>query len=200
MRRLHRGWLTSVAVVALLAASGCTAGKPTALTGTGSCSRSLAPTTTRSSTATFDRVSLEVPKGWYSVPVCFRRGIGRSPLGYLTAQQPKAECRTEPQHPSATSCGAPVDRLGDHDVLVVISTTSTADVTPISVNTTIGGRPAQLQRAAATDGIAGATYAVKATVRIDRADVIVVTAYLATDSARQRATIVHMLRTAKYRT
>lgn len=190
--------LTVIAMVSLFAASACTGGRPSpSAAPTDRCSSHAIPAPDTSTTARFERVLLHVPKGWYYVRVCFSTGALEYPLGYLTTQQPIAQCRPNPHSPSHhIGCGAPVEMLRDDNVLVVIN--STFPPPDFSPNSTIAGRPAHLERAASPGGMAGATNTIKATIKLKGGNFIEIYAYIRARNPGQRDTVLRMLRTATY--
>jgi hypothetical protein len=111
--------LAAFAILATLTMSGC-GGRSTAST-SDRCSRHATPATT-SSTARFGHLRIEVPQDWYATQACFNASGTSVPLGYLTTQHPIAQCRIRSAGAQGhESCGDPVGRLGEQDVLVSVN-------------------------------------------------------------------------------
>ena len=117
-------------------------------------------------------------------------------MGYFTTQRPVAQCRPASD---GGGCGAPVDRLGPDDGLIVLS----SEYTPMSdsrFTSTLGGDPARVKvRYDAHPGRGvRCDVAVDAWIRLDGEHQMWVAACLNGARADHLGSLMQMLRTAVY--
>jgi len=155
------------------------------------CSRHAKRVTERSARISVQKSVFEVPSPWYYVPVCFTTAAIVQPMGYFTTQHPVAQCR-----PASVGggCGAPVDRLGPDDGLIVFSTV----LDPMSrsrFTSTLGGHPARVK----VRHWGRCDVALDAWIRMDADDQVWAAACLNGAQAERLGSVMQMLRSAVYR-
>jgi hypothetical protein len=193
-----------VALLALtlgLALAGCS-GKPPSQPVMDACAAEARPATVTSDVATFGRLRLRLPLGWYPVNPCQMNLSGFNvPLGFITTQPPVAQC-SPGRRPGEVGCGPPIRKLGDEDTLVEVETArvQAGDFRP---NAAVAGRPAMLtlKKVVKVGGSARFTvYAlIRGTVHHRVRDYIIFSASAPADSADAQRKVMKMLRTAIYR-